>query len=172
MKGTKKIFQFVRFCLSYCFVAVFQVKNISQVTSYHHYLFCPRIAFLTRCKTRPPWESSTLELFASITAMLVASAGSLPLTVPSAVSRCPLMASFTCFPEVVKSPSVPAILKATAKTSPGEWCEWDSTLATVQGSVMQTLTRVGTQCPESWWKKYQLHRSKRVLSKNREEKGK
>ena len=78
----------------------------------------------------------------------------------SAVGRCPLMALFTCVPEVVKSPSVLAILKATAKMSQGEWCEWDSTLATAQGTVRQTLTRVGTQCPGLWWKKYQLRRSK------------
>ena len=78
----------------------------------------------------------------------------------SAVGRCPLMALFTCVPEVEKSPSVPAILKATAKMSQGEWCEWDSTLATAQGTVRQTLTRVGTQCPALWWKKYQLRRSK------------
>ena len=78
----------------------------------------------------------------------------------SAVGRCPLMALFTCVPEVVKSPSVPAILKASAKMSQGEWYEWDSTLATAQGTVRQTLTRVGTQCPALWWKKYQLLRSK------------
>ena len=92
--------------------------------------------------------------------MDVASAGSLLLMVLSAVGRCPLMALFTYVPEVVKSPSVPDILKATAKMSQGEWCEWDSTLATVQGTVRQTLTRVGTQCPGLWWKKYQLRRSK------------
>ena len=33
------------------------------------------------------------------------------------------------------------------------------TLATVQGTVMQTLIPVGTQCPGLWWKKYHLHRS-------------
>ena len=52
-----------------------------------------------------------------------------------------------------------ATLKATAKISTGEWCEWDLTLATVQGTVMQTLIPVGTQCPGLWWKKYHLHRS-------------
>ena len=120
----------------------------------------------------PPCGCFSQALFASLTATVAANAGFLLSVVLSAVDRCPLTELFTCKGWKHCNPFVCAILKATAKTSPGERCEWDSTLAIVQGTVMQTLIPVGTQCPGLWWKKYQLHRSKRVLSKNREEEGK
>ena len=120
----------------------------------------------------PPCGCFSQALFASLTAFVAANAGFLLSMVLSAVDRCPLTELFTCKGWKHCNPFVCAILKATAKTSPGERCEWDSTLAIVQGTVMQTLIPVGTQCPGLWWKKYQLHRSKRVLSKNREEEGK
>ena len=120
----------------------------------------------------PPCGCFSQVLFASLTATVAANAGFLLSMVLSAVDRCPLTELFTCKGRGDYNLFVCAILKATAKTSPGEWCEWDSTWATVQGTVMQTLIPVGTQCPGLWWKKYQLHRSKRVLSKNREEEGK
>ena len=103
--------------------------------------------FLKRTKRVPHCACSTLEFLASITVIVVASAGSLLSMALSAVVRCPLTALFTWRPEREINIFVSAILKATAKTSPGERCEWESTWVTVQGMEMQTLIQAGTQCP-------------------------
>ena len=120
-----------------------------------------RIAFSRRCTIKPSCVCSTPELFASANAIDAASVGSLPSTALSAVVQCLLKALFSWRAQVDTNLFVSVMLKATVKTSPGEWSEWDCTWATVQGTATQMLIQDGTQCPGLWLKKSQLHRSKR-----------
>ena len=94
-----------------------------------------RIALSKRGTTKPPCECSTLVLLASKRAVDAASAGSLLSMALSAVVQYPFPDWFGQSPHV-NNPFVSATLKATVRTSQGEWCEWDLTSATVGGTVM------------------------------------
>lgn len=113
-------------------------RNQGQVKNCHLtflFTYCRNASFLRR-RTIPPCASSTLVLSASSTALYAASAGSLLSTVPSAVVQCPLTESFTCIVCQTWNLFVSAILKAIVRTSPGEWCEWDSMWGTVWGTAV------------------------------------
>jgi len=105
-----------------------------------------------------------MDLFASTTAMGAAGDGTLPSMVQSAQLRQPLMVWSTCYREVAaeKIYTVCDKLKESVKKSKRAMCAWGSGSAIVLVLEMLMLTLAGTQCPGSTWKKYLLHRLKRV----------
>ena len=103
-----------------------------------------------------------MAIFASMAAMIAADDGILPSTVRNVWLQLPLMVWCTWSMEIKVAPrriyTVCDKLKAYVRKSTKALCAWDSGSVTVKVTDLLTLTRAGTQCPGSTWKKYHPHR--------------